>query len=99
MNAKRLTLADQVLLHLATHQIREYDFGYVAPPELTQDGIANALGIGRNNIPRILKKLMKDGLIEEKKAHVHGAKHRRKVYILTPKGFLKVIELREEYGK
>ncbi len=90
--------AEQIIMHLSKYNIQEYEFGIIAPYEITQEGIAKALGIGRNNVPRILKKLVEKGYVEEKKAHVEGAKHIRKVYILTPKGFLHLKELMEKYG-
>lgn len=90
--------AEQIIMHLSKYNIQEYEFGILAPYEITQDGIARALGIGRNNVPRILKKLVEKGYVEEKKAHVEGAKHIRKVYVLTPKGFLHLKDLREKYG-
>lgn len=55
--------------------------------ELTQEGIAHALGISRNNVPRLLNALVKEGYVERKKMRIHGVPHKRFVYYLTEKGF------------
>lgn len=97
MRSRKPYQAELIIIHLSKYSIQEYEFGFLAPFEITQDGIAKALDIGRNNVPRLLKKLVESGYVEEKKAHVMGAKHIRKVYTLTPKGILLLNDLIKKY--
>lgn len=53
---------------------------------MTQDGIGAALGISRAHVALELKRLRTCGKVEERMAHVAGARTRRKVYELTPAG-------------
>lgn len=57
---------------------------------LTQEGIAQALGIPRSHVTRIVRPLISDGLVKEEKRHVRGRDRILKVYSLTPSGFEKV---------
>ncbi len=63
------------------------DLDFVAPPELTQDGIAAALGITRPHASLVLKKLVSDGFVEARILHIRGGRRRRTAYILSPSGF------------
>ena len=41
-----------------------------APEALTQMGIANAIGISRSNVPRVIQPLIQQGLVRQKKCHI-----------------------------
>ncbi len=79
-----VTVGERVLVHLSGF-LRHAD-AYECPAEMTQDGIANALGISRAHVALELKRLRTTGRVQERMAHVASAKVRRKVYALTPSG-------------
>ncbi|MFQ6012473.1 MAG: tetratricopeptide repeat protein [Thermoplasmata archaeon] len=73
-----LTVAQRVVLHLSLFSKHREEFD--VPLEVTQQGIAQALGLSRSHIALELKKLLVGGSLENRLAHVQGAKSRRKVY-------------------
>ena len=76
---------DRIVLHLA--QYSRYREQFECPKEISQSGIAEALGISRAHAALELKKLKeKEEEVEERLAHIKGGKTRRKVYFLTFKG-------------
>ncbi|MEM2943800.1 MAG: tetratricopeptide repeat protein [Methanomassiliicoccales archaeon] len=89
-----LSNEEKILLHLFTYY--RYQQDDTAPPSVTQEGIAVATGIGRNNVSKIVAALAADGDIEIKKKHVKGLPSIRNVYSLTPNGFKKALSLKEE---
>ncbi len=94
MPRKYLSNRERILLHLSSHS---GEVGYFnAPISLTQEGIADNVGIGRNNVPREIKKLMEDGYVDTQKARVTGLRNKRNVYYLTPAGVKKVSEIKEK---
>lgn len=96
MGRIRLTQKLLLVLYLRGKEVWVSDEGLVfASADLTQDGIAKALGIGRNNVPRLIRPLVEEGYVKEWKARINGYTHRRKVYTLTPKG----IQLAKEIEK
>ena len=91
---RRIKQKERLLLYLKGKSVYVSDAGLVfASWEITQDGIAEALGIGRNNVPRLVRPLIEEGYVQEWKARINGHTHRRKVYTLTPKGFMLVKEI------
>ena len=103
MGRNKLTQKKLLVLYLRGKEVFISDEGLVfASPDITQEGIARALKIGRSNVPRLLKSLVERGYVKEWKARVNGYTHLKKVYTLTPKGIqlAKEIEQRihtEEY--
>ena len=88
---------ERLLLYLQGKDVFVSDEGFIfAQPSITQEGIAKALGIGRNNVPRLLKPLIEEGYVREWKARVYGHSHRKKVYTRTPKGERKTKELSQK---
>src|SRR5690348_15009539 len=80
-----VTLADRVLAHLAAHPIEEG--APSVPREVTQDGIADALGNARvAHVSRALKQLIADGLVTAHLAHPAGGARRARAHALTDKG-------------
>ncbi len=80
MQAVCQTIGEQVreyLGRLPTRNLTERD---TSPPEVTQDGIAEAIGIARAHVCLELKKLEARGLVERFQAHVREARSRRLVY-------------------
>ncbi|NPA74908.1 MAG: tetratricopeptide repeat protein [Euryarchaeota archaeon] len=94
MVRKYLSNRERILLHLSTFSGEVSYFN--APHSLTQEGIAESVGIGRNNVPRELKKLIEDGLITSQKARVSGLRNKRNIYYLTPAGIRRARMIREE---
>ena len=79
-----VTVGERVLVHLSWYL--RYSDAFECPRETTQDGIAAALGISRAHAALELKRLKTSARVEERMAHVAGARSRRKVYFLTPAG-------------
>jgi DNA-binding MarR family transcriptional regulator len=94
--ADDLTLGKRMLLHLS--QYFRYQQEAVCPFGMTQDGIAETLGIRTGNVSVQLSRLMKEGCVERKVAHVEGMKTRRKVYLNTLKG-QRIAESFKERGR
>jgi len=84
VDPKTLTIGERIVVHLSQY-LRHGD-AYVAPPEMSQGGIAVSLGISRAHAAIELKRARDAGRVEVRMAHVTGAPTRRKVYRLTPKG-------------
>jgi tetratricopeptide (TPR) repeat protein/DNA-binding MarR family transcriptional regulator len=64
----------------------KYEQQFEVPFSITQEGIAESIGIRRDNVPRAVKTLRETGMVYEKVARVEHVKRKRKVYFLTPKG-------------
>ncbi|MCU0851706.1 MAG: hypothetical protein MUC90_00400 [Thermoplasmata archaeon] len=82
--AGQLSVNDRVLLHLSR-------FATDVPPEeyspdVTQAGIAFGVGMSRTHVPRAVKGLIKDGLVEELTARVKGHERRMNIYSVTTEG-------------
>lgn len=68
-----------------------YDGGYIAPHELTQDGIGECFGLKRANISLVLKQLLREGRIRWYLARIRmpdGTDYpvRRRVYAVVEGG-------------
>ena len=87
LESEQINVIDRVLLHLSRFVTESPPEEY--PPESAQAGIAFAVGISRTHVPRAVKGLMKDGLIEELTARVKGHDRRMNVYIVTQEGMRK----------
>ena len=79
-----VTVGERILVHLSWYL--RFSDAFECPRETTQDGIAEALGISRAHAALELKRLKASAKVEERMAHVAGARSRRKVYFLTPSG-------------
>ncbi len=79
-----VTVGERILVHLSG--FLRYADAYECPADMTQDGIGAALGISRAHAALELKRLRDLGKIEERMAHVAGARTRRKVYFILPGG-------------
>jgi len=80
------TIRERILLHLSRFKMVNEEEVYNLPFDLTQDGIAAALGISRAHSSLELKKLRAAGKVRENQVHVIGSGIRRKVYYLEPDG-------------
>jgi len=87
-HAVKLTAAERVLVHLhGLLKVRE------ASPEATQAGIADGAQILRSHVPRTLKALQEEGLVESREARILGRMRKTTVYGLTPSGVARAREL------
>lgn len=87
----QLNVNDRVLLHLsrfATDIVPEE-----RPGEITQAGIAAAVGISRTHVPRAVKNLMKERLAEEITTRVRGHERRMCVYVISQEGLTRANDL------
>ncbi len=89
----RLTAKERILLHLLEHA-RSADSPEVSP-DLAQEGVAHGTGIEVRHLAQFVRPLIREGLVEERKAHVAGIRQRRKIYGLTSAGRAEAMRLRE----
>ena len=87
----QLSVNERVLLHLSR-------FASDTPPEehpqeCSQAGIASSVGISRTHVPRAVKSLVREGLVEELRARVSGHGRRMSVYSVTPEGVRRASKL------
>ena len=83
----QLSVNDRVLLHLSKFATDTPPEEY--PEESTQVGIADGVGISRTHVPRAVKTLIREGLVEEHRGRVSDRERRMSVYAVTPEGFRK----------
>lgn len=89
-----LTVQDRIVLHLMDYQ--NFSDKYEVPNQVTQRGIGESIDIAWSNVPRAMKKLVTDQVVEEKSARIKGDKRKKKAYFLTHKGYSQALTLREE---
>jgi DNA-binding MarR family transcriptional regulator len=89
----QLSVNDRVLLHLSRYASDSTPGEH--PEECSQAGIASSIGISRTHVPRAVKSLAKDGLVEELRARVAGHERRMSVYSITSEGVRRAAELWE----
>ncbi|MEE8198457.1 MAG: ATP-binding protein [Thermoplasmata archaeon] len=83
MGARTPTVKERILLHLYP---RRSTSAYEAPPEISQRGIALAVGIRLRHVSQYVKPLLNQGLVEHHSTHVRGRRRRQLAYVLTPLG-------------
>ena len=76
----------RVLRYLKDFKPEQHE--YVAPFSLTQNGIAENVGISRAHCSLVLKDLVNRDLVESRLVYVVGGKRRRKVYVVTSRGWI-----------
>ncbi len=89
-----LTVRERVILHLLAYQRYLQDSD--APAAITQEGIADAVEVGRNNVSKIVNTMHDEGIIEVQTKHVKGFASVKKVYFLTPSGYQDALNLKVE---
>ena len=88
-----LTVKDRIQLYL--FDFNRYAEAFEAPVEVTQEAIANAVGIRVTHVPQYIRPLIAEGLVEERTAHIQRQKRRRKAYFLSAKGRTQLSALRD----
>lgn len=89
-----LTVDRKILLHLFEMKHSEMDFE--VPQGVVQDGIAEAVSIRRDNIPRTMKKLKEEDLVYDVLKRIKGLPRKRKAYFLSETGFEFAKQVRDE---
>jgi tetratricopeptide (TPR) repeat protein len=92
-----LTVQDRIVLHLMDYQ--NFSDKYEVPAQVTQRGIGEAIEIAWSNVPRAMKKLVTDGIVEEKSARIKGDKRKKKAYFLTHKGYSSALTLKQDLAQ
>jgi tetratricopeptide (TPR) repeat protein len=81
MSSRHLTVRERVLVHLS--QYSRFSEEYECPGEMSQAGIALAIGKSRAHTTLELNRMKHAGLVTERLAHVKGTKSKRKTYTLA----------------
>lgn len=82
--AERRQLSRAVLLHVGGQGRLGPD--EIAPPGLTQAGMAESLGVGQNSLTNVLRRFVAAGVLTQDLRHVRGRPRRLRVYSLTARG-------------
>ncbi len=90
----KLTVQERIIIHLSEYS--RYMEELEVPFTLTQEGIAQSVGVVRSAIPRAIKKLISKNHVNEILAHVTNLTRRRKVYYLTREGLTSALELKNK---
>ncbi len=87
-----VTVNQRILVHLLdfTRAAERFD----APVGVTQQGIADALGVRRSHVTIALQALGQRGLVDFRVARVANSPRRKKAYSLTPLGYMRAHEAR-----
>ncbi len=88
-----LTVKERILLHLL-ESVQPGEQVEVSAAH-TQEGVAHGAGVDLRHLSQFVRPLDRDGLVQERTAHVEGHRQRMKVYDLTQSGRLAAIRLRE----
>ncbi|MFQ5837886.1 MAG: tetratricopeptide repeat protein [Thermoplasmata archaeon] len=97
MAVRDLTVRERILLHLFDYN--RYADAYEAPLEVTQEGIARAVGIRVHHVSQYVKPLISEELVQEKTSHIRRKARSRKVYFLATKGRFQVASQRNSLLK
>ncbi|MEW5760313.1 MAG: tetratricopeptide repeat protein [Candidatus Thermoplasmatota archaeon] len=95
-NEIRLTVGEKILLHLLGFE--KFKEKLNVPIGVTQEGISDITKTPQGDVSRALKKVINEGLVLEKSAHVADGIRRRKVYFLTEKGSFQAKNLYKNIG-
>jgi hypothetical protein len=97
MRIEDLSVNERILVHLKDFTTDPESEG--APIGQTQEGIADAVGIKINHVPRATNSLMGDTYIDESLVHVGGLKRKRKAFFLTPRGSELAVKIIDQLKK
>nr|AGF93617.1 archaeal ATPase family [uncultured organism] len=91
---KKFTAKDKVLVHILSYYGIENT--YTQPVEITQEGIAESVGLRQNTVSYAVRNLVKEGLLYDETHRIKGKKQKRKAYYLTEDGVEKAEKIKEE---
>ncbi len=95
--SKNFTAKEKVLVHLLDYCGIEDN--YTQPVEVTQEGIADEIGLPQNTVSYAVRRLIKDDLLNQESNRIEGKKQKRKTYSLTDEGVEKAKDLLDEMTK
>ncbi len=90
----KVTVNQKILVHLL--DFARFADRYDAPPEVTQQGMADALRVRRSHVTLALQALGHRGLIVDRTMRIVGGSRRKKAYFLTPYGYERAREARAD---
>ncbi|MFW5928332.1 MAG: winged helix-turn-helix domain-containing protein, partial [Thermoplasmatota archaeon] len=90
---KKFTANDKVLVHILSYYGIENT--YTQPVEITQEGIAESVGLRQNTVSYAVRNLVKEGLLYDETHRIKGKKQKRKAYYLTEDGVEKAENIKE----
>ncbi len=93
---EKITVKTKILVYLSDYL--NFKDRYIYPNEITQEGIARAIGITVTHVPRELEDLLEKGLVMEIKGRVKDKEKRVNVYFLTPSGIMEVEKIKNLIG-
>ncbi len=93
---EKITVKTKILVYLSDYL--NFKDRYIYPNEITQEGIARAIGITVTHVPRELDDLLERGLVMEIKGRVKDKEKRVNVYFLTPSGIMEVERIKNSIG-
>ena len=79
-----LTVKEKILLHLP--YFSEHQNHQRVPRELSQKGIAEAVGISQKHLSQYIRPMIKEGLVLERSSYILEGRQHQKVYFLTELG-------------
>jgi DNA-binding MarR family transcriptional regulator len=82
--ARLPTVRDRILAHLANFP--QYEVGHQVPFQVSQIGIADAIGIKQKHLSQNIRPMIAEGLVLERSCYVKGGRQHQKVYFLTEQG-------------
>ncbi len=88
------TAKEKVIVHILDYYGKED--GYSLPVEITQEGIADCVGLKQNTVSYAVRKLVEDDLMREETRRIKGKKQKRKAYFLTDSGIKKAKDIKEK---
>jgi ATP/maltotriose-dependent transcriptional regulator MalT len=92
-----LTIEDAIMLHLLDYT--KFQDEFEMPGEITQPGIASAVGIRRSHTANVIKSLKDKEYLIERTEHVKNIPRKRKIYFLSDKGKEYILKLRNSLLK
>ncbi len=92
-----VSLNERLILHLL--ELEKYRDEADVPMGASQEGIAQRLGVQVHSVSRALASLQKEGLVEDRLAHIRGAPKRRRAYFLTEKGMKSAQTVKSDISK
>jgi tetratricopeptide (TPR) repeat protein len=97
INYKTLTITidNKILIYLLDFDRRD-EFKEVVPIEVTQEGIADGVSNPLGSVSRTLKKMVKEGLLQENLNRIINRKRKMKAYALTWDGKAKAKDIEKE---
>ncbi|UCE37574.1 MAG: hypothetical protein JSW00_19325 [Thermoplasmata archaeon] len=88
----RVTVKEKILIHLLAYT--KYRDSFEVPEHVSQDGMAEAVGVRRSHIASALKDLKEKDYVEEVKARFHGQERRKNAYFLSHIGQAEALRIK-----